>query len=327
MLRHTSVLVSLVRLIDRLPWPPEATKRPRGHPKTYSDRLIVKALVIMIIRRLYTAYALLAFLGQDDPIPQQLRPVLYERGRFPSRRTWERRLAVLPQSLPGLIGCMGRHLVTLLRPWARHGRAVACDSTPLATGGGVWYKKHREQGVIPHSSIDTEAGWSKSGWHGWWYGWKLHLAVPAGALGIPLAAELTVANRGDNEEAPLLLEQLPVEVRYVLGDTHYNTPELRQECQQRGWELVATRRGPYPRRDGGAEVRKVFHKLRSKAIEPFNGLFKNVFEWRVKRPIKGLQRSQLLALGAVVIYQLVLLYQQERNLPLGKGIKPLLRAA
>lgn len=327
MLRHTSILVSLVQLVERLPWPPEPLKRPRGHPKTYSDRLIVKALIIMIIRRLYTAYALLAFLGQDDPLPRQLRPLLSEQGRFPSRRTWERRLAALPQSLPGLIGCIGRHLVALLRPWATAGRAVACDSTPLATGGGVWHKKHREQGVVPHSSIDTEAGWSKSGWHGWWYGWKLPLAVTVGALWIPLAAELTVANRGDNEAAPLWLEQLPPEVRYVLGDTHYNTPELRQECQRRGWELVATRRGPYPHRDSGVEVRKIFHKLRSQAIEPFNGLFKNVFEWRVKMPVKGLQRSQLLALGAVLIYQVVLLYQHERHLPLGKGIKALLRAA
>jgi hypothetical protein len=112
-----------------------------------------------------------------------------------------------------------------------------------------------------------------------------------------------------------------------LGDTHYNDPEWRDQCQQRGWALVATRRGPHPHRDSGVEVRKVFHKLRSQAIEPFNGLFKNVFEWRVKMPVKGLQRSQLLALGAVVLYQLVLLYQHERNLPLGKGIKPLLRAA
>jgi hypothetical protein len=55
-------------------------------------------------------------------------------------------------------------------------------------------------------------------------------------------------------------------------------------------------------------------------------LFKNVFEWRVKMPVKGLQRSQMLALGAVV-YQLVLRYQHEQDLPLGKGIKPLLRAA
>jgi hypothetical protein len=327
MLRHRSVLVTLVHLVDRLPWPPEPTARLRGRPKTYSDRLMVKALVIMIIRRLYTAYALLAFLAQDDPLPQQLRPLLSEQGRVPSRRTWERRLATLPPHLPGLIGCCGRHLVALLQPWALAGRAVACDSTPLATGGGVWHKKHREQGVIPHTSIDTEAGWSKSGWHGWWYGWKLHLAVTVGAVWIPLAAELTVAHHGDNEVAPRLVEHLPEEVRYVLGDTHYNDPELQRQCHRRGCELVATRRGPHPHHDGGVEVRKVFHKLRSQAIEPFNGLFKNVFEWRVKRPVKGLQRSQLLALGAVVIYQLVLLYQHERHLSLGKGIKPLLRAA
>lgn len=128
----------------------------------------MKALVIMIIRRLYTAYALLAFLDQDDPLPRQLRSLLSEHRHLPSRRTWERRLAALPPSLPGLIGYVGRQLVLLLQPWATHGRAVACDSTPLATGGGVWHKKHREQGVVPHSSIDTEAGWSKSGWHGWW---------------------------------------------------------------------------------------------------------------------------------------------------------------
>lgn len=151
--------------------------------------------------------------------------------------------------------------------------------------------------------------------------------MTVGAVWIPLAAELTVANRADNEVAPLLLEQLPGEVRYVLGDTHYNDPELRARCHRRGCELVATRRGPYSHRDGGVEVRKVFHRLRSQAIEPFNGLYKNVFEWRLKMPVKGLQRSQLLALGAVVVYQLVLLYQHEQTLPLGKGIKPLLRAA
>jgi hypothetical protein len=327
MLRQTSLLVSLVVLIDRLPWPPEPAQRPRGRPKTYSDRLVMKALVIMLIRRLYTAYALLTCLDQDDAVAAQLRPLLCEHGGFPSRRTWERRLGMLPPSLPGLIGSGGRHLVALLHPWATHGRAVAFDSTPLATGGGVWHNKHREQGLIPHSSIDTEAGWSKSGWHGWWYGWKLHLAVTVGAVWIPLAAELTVADRGDNGVAPWLLRQLPGEVRYVLGDTHYNDPDLRQQCHRRGCELVATRRSPYPRRDDGVEVRKVLHKLRSQAIEPFNGLSKTIFEWRVKMPVKGLQRSQLLALGAVLVYQLVLLYQHEQHLPLGKDIKPLLRAA
>jgi hypothetical protein len=148
-----------------------------------------------------------------------------------------------------------------------------------------------------------------------------------GSVWIPLAAELTPANTADNTVAPQLVAPLPTEVRYVLGDTHYHDPALRTLCEQADRALVATRRGPYPHHDAGVAVRRIFHKLRSQAIEPFNGLFKNVFEWRTQMPVKGLQRSQLLALGAIVLYQRVLLYQREHNLPLGKGIKPLLRAA
>ena len=116
-------------------------------------------------------------------------------------------------------------------------------------------------------------------------------------------------------------------VRYVLGDTHYNTPELRQDCALHNRELVATRRGRYPHRDGGVEVRRIFHKLRSLAIEPFNGVFKNIFEWRAQMPVKGLKRCQVLALGAILLYQIVLLYQHERQQPIGVGVKALLRAA
>ena len=326
MINGGSILVSLVRLVAYLPFPPPPARRQRGRQKTYSAQLIVKALVVMIIRRLYTAWALLAFLQQEDPVVEQLRPLLTEEGRFPTRRTWERRLAALPPTLPSLIGRLGRQLVRGLNPWAHQGHGAACDSTAVRAHGGVWHKKDREAGLVPHTSIDTEAHWSKSGWHGWWYGWKLHLAVSIGRLWIPLAAEFTAANVADSEVAPSLLAQLPAEVRYVLGDQHYNTPELRTECARHNRELVATRRGPYPHTDGGVEVRRVFHQLRSHAIEPFNGLFKNIFEWGGQMPVKGLRRCQLLALGAVLLYQLVLLYQHHHQ-PVGVGIKALLRAA
>ena len=141
----------------------------------------------MLIRRLYTAYALLSFLEQADPVAWQIRPLLMEHGRFPTRRTWERRFERLPVRLPALIGCLGRQLVTVLHPWAVQGHAAAVDSTPLRANGGVWHKKHREQGVIPPTAIDTEAAWSKSGYHGWGYGWKLHLAVVVGSVWLPLA--------------------------------------------------------------------------------------------------------------------------------------------
>lgn len=124
-----------------------------------------------------------------------------------------------------------------------------------------------------------------------------------------------------------MFAQLPAEVRYVLGDQPYNTPALRAECARPHRELVATRRGPYPHTEGGVEVRRVFHQLRSHAIEPFNGLFKNIFEWGGQMPVKGLRRCQLLALGAMLLYQVVLLYQLHHHQPVEIGSKALLRAA
>jgi hypothetical protein len=288
---------------------------------------MVKALVIMIIRRLYSAYSLLAFPDQESELTLALRPLLSEQGRFPARRTWERRLARLPHTLPGLIAALGHQLVQQLNPWGSQGRAAAIDSTPLRAKGGVWHKQDREAGVVPHSTIDTEAHWSKSGYQGWWYGWKLHLVCTATALWIPLAARLTPANVADNQVALALLHELPAEVRYILGDTFYNEPEVRRLCEEQGRFLIATQRGRYPHTDAGAQVRQCFHRLRSQSIEPFNGLFKNVFEWGGQVPVKGARRVQLFVLGAVLLYQLVLLYQCEHSLPVGRHIKPLLRAA
>ena len=81
----------------------------------------------------------------------------------------ERRLDRLPESLPARIGLIGRTLVVMIVPWAETGPAVAFDSTVLHASGGVWHKKHRDAGIVPHSRIDTEAAWTKSGWHGWVY--------------------------------------------------------------------------------------------------------------------------------------------------------------
>lgn len=328
MLHQKPLLVTFVLLVDRIPTSMPPKKRSRGRPRVYPDRLIVKALIIMIVRRLYSAYSLLAFLEQDTVLTRELCTLLTDgKGRFPSRRTWERRLAALPDRLPALIGALGRYLVRLIRPWDKQGRAAALDSTALRAKGGVWHKKHREQGIVPHTSIDTEAHWSKSGYHGWWYGWKLHLACTVSWVWIPLAAKLTAANVHDSIPAPALIAELPLETRYVLGDNHYNAPEVRKQCQRSNRLLVASGRGPYPHTDPGVDVRRIFHVLRHQAIEPFNGLFKNVFEWGGHVPVKGLNRTQLIVLGAVLLYQLLLLYQFEQDKPLAQGIKPLLKAA
>lgn len=325
MVPQISLLVLLVDLIDAIPSP--AIVRTRGRPPTYPDRLFLKALVIMLVRDVTTVDGLLAILGQPTLEMQALRARLTVDGRFPARRTWERRLNSLPDTLPARIACLGTYLVAHLQPWTDSGAAVAIDSTVLRARGGVWHKKDREAGVVPHTSIDTEAHWTKSGWHGWVYGWKLHLVVTVAAVWIPLAAELTAANAADNETAPRLLTVLPQAVRFVLGDTHYQDPALHAHCAAADRFLVATRRGRYPHTDDGVEVRRVFHKLRSLAIENFNGQFKGIFDVQGSVPTRGLVRTQRFALGAVFVYQMTLLYRFNHDQELRTDLKAFLKAA
>jgi len=281
----------------------------------------------MIVRHLHTVHELLAVLAQPTVEMQQLRSLLNEQGRFPSRRTWERRLQAIPATLPAQIGCLGRSLVSLIQPWHNCGRAVAIDSTVLRARGGLWHQKHREKGEVPHTSIDTEAHWTKSGWHGWVYGWKLHVVCVVAGVWFPLAAMLTLANIADSDPAPELLREVPAEVRFVLGDRHYNTPELRETCEQDDRMLVATKYGSYPHTDDGVEVRRIFHKLRSLSIENFNEHFKGIFDGHGQVPTKGLIPTQRFALGAIFVYQLALLYRFENDLDLCVGLKAFLKAA
>ena len=267
MLTHGSILVSLLWLVEQIPTPSPPGKRPRGRQEFYSDKLFVKALIVMIIRRLYTAYALLNFLEQADPVAQQVRLLLTEHGRFPTRRTWDRRFATLPARLPALIGCLGRHLVTLLSPGPPRDMRPPSTVRPCAptAASGIrnigWPEKShiprltpKPPGVSPGITAGGTAGSCIWRWSSAASGFLWRRSSPS-----PVTPTM---------RCPKLLEQLPMAVRYVLGDTHYNTPELRQECALHNRELVATRRGRYPHRDG---------------VSKSAGFFISYVRWRLSR--------------------------------------------
>ena len=168
---------------------------------------------------------------------------------------------------------------------------------------------------------------------------------------IPVAARLTqaqlrccrVANVHDGQVGKEMVGELPSETRFVLGDQHrhkrnvlphYRTDDMKSLCYLRGIELVATLGGKYPHTDAGAEVRKVFHQLRSHSIENFNEHFKTMqaqlrccrFDSHCDVPTKGKAATTRFALSAVLVYQLGLWARHELGLPVNRGLKPFLRA-
>lgn len=131
MVDNASLLRALARSADvvPVPSPPAAID---GRPKGYSDRLFLKAAVIMIVHYLATAgtglrVSLLAVLERPMSEMKRLRALLAEAGRYPCPRTWERRRHAIPDTLPAPIACLGHHLVERIQPVAEHARATALD--------------------------------------------------------------------------------------------------------------------------------------------------------------------------------------------------------
>ena len=65
----------------------------------------------------------------------------------------------------------------------------------------------------------------------------------------------------------------------------------------------------------------------SVANENFNEHFKAIFEVHGEVPTRGLINTARFALGALLVYQLALLYRHERKMEINRGLKPFLRAA
>ena len=325
MIAEGSLLVALLTVVARIPLPPPP--RGRGRPLVYSDRLFLQGLLIMVVRRLETVPLLVAVLAAETEEMARVRALLSVNGRLPHRRTWERRLARVPRSLPAQIGCLGRALVEMTGAWATHGRAVALDSTLLRAPGGVWHVKQRAANLLPVITLDVDADWGRSGWHGWVYGWKLHLASAVAGCFLPLAATLTKASVHDATAAPALLDELPADTRYVLGDTAYQSPSLHAECALDGWTLVAPRWTPAPTDDAGTPVRAIFHRLRHVAAENLNELVKDCFGLHGTVPTTGRLATQRYVLGCIFVYQVALWYRAEHGLSLNVGMKAFLRAA
>ena len=334
MITHDTVLVQLIRLIERIPSPPTPPRRPRGRPIFYSEKLFLKALVIMIVRRLHRVGELLAVLEEPTPEMRMVRELLREKGRFPARRTFERRLEALPGTLPEQIGCLGRHLVELLSPWEKTGRAVALDSTPLrAKGGVVWHKKDREAARVPHTSTHFyrhRGGLDQVGLA------RVGVWVEA-APGHHRSRDVDPARRpahpsrhGGQPGSPVADRRVARRGALRGGGHPLQRPERTRGMRTDGAVLGhLQKRGAYPHTDAGVEVRRIFHKLRSfLANENFNEHFKAIFDVHEQVPTKGRVNTARFALGAVFVYQLALLHRhRERKLEVNRGLKAFLRAA
>lgn len=86
------------------------------------------------------------------------------------------------------------------------------DKSLFKAAGPVWHQSDRKAGRIPKKlrRLDTDATWSKSGYHGWVYGYGLHITCTEAAFPILVQVETAAIHEGSvlDQKADVILQRL-----------------------------------------------------------------------------------------------------------------------
>ena len=302
-------------LVGLIHWPHNNKLRP-GRPYVYSPTVILRCFIVRIWFRLDSNRALHEYLAMDLPYN---RKIMKRCGlsRVPSRRTFDRRLAMISNDIKNRITTMGELFVRdkIIDP-----SILSTDSTLIKAQGYVWHKSSMKKKVLPRSGIDTDARWGFSHTKGWIFGYKLHLISSTGSIIVPLAADFTTANIPDNQMYSILITaSLPLTIikrtSYMSADPGYDDHKLYDLSSSMGFQLVCPvqryKSTPTDRMKliefYKSEVGQIIYSLRSTSIEPLIGHIKSVF--RIDPlPVQGYAKSCAIVLLSVLLYQILVYY-------------------
>ena len=159
--------------------------------------------------------------------------------RVPHRTTLSRRYKKLYPVLQALIAFLGQ-ANSDLTPEMSTGHLNE-DKSLFKAKGNVWHQSDRQQGRIPEKlrNLDTDATWSKSGYHGWVYGYGLHLTSTQ--AGFPILLEVETATFSEKEALARKEETLlhHVKPETLCGDDAYTKALRIRRWAKQGVILVA----------------------------------------------------------------------------------------
>lgn len=290
--------------------------RPRrGRPYMYPTRVIIRCYMLMLLYpRLRKHATLHAFLCGHPKVC-----ALVGLDGVPHRTTLSRRFKALQDHLRARIWAMG--VAFVLRGCVELHVLIADGTLHRATGPS-WAAKHQRQGVMPAKlrNVDRHAGWGKSPYHGWVWGYRTHpvVALTPDLQPVPLLADAQPGNVQDNTILAKQLPWLPPDATVLLLDSSYEDKAIVQAWQERDehglltrWLVIdpKKRRGqPAPWRQQLQVWRSVeeadLYSLRNKLMEPFFAHWKEAFDLGTV-PLQGKDAPAYLLL-ALYGYQLLI---------------------
>jgi hypothetical protein len=159
----------------------------RGHPFNYATKTMILFFTIMLVRRIHAFKAQQRWLVQHSDMANQIG---FET--IPVRTTLSRRFKQLYPTLQAFIAFLGQWAENLNQDF--DSQVLIEDASLFKAQGPVWHQSDRAADRVPDKlrHLDQEASWGNSAYHGWVYGYSLHLTC--NRAGFPKLAQVETAH-------------------------------------------------------------------------------------------------------------------------------------
>ena len=138
--------------------------------QTFTDWSLILFFMLMQFRRIKAFKAQHRWLATDNS-----RLAMFGWSRVPDRSTLSRRYKQLSGVLTAFVHFTGQATVDLDERFANND--LVEDKSLFKAAGPVWHQSDRAEKHVPKGlrNLDKDATWSKSSYHGWVYGYGLHI--------------------------------------------------------------------------------------------------------------------------------------------------------
>jgi hypothetical protein len=204
-----------------------------GRPHLYRQESMIVFFMWMQFRRIFQFKTQWRWLKAQPEACQRLGWV-----QVPDRSTLSRRYKALYPVLQALIAFLAQDSVPLGKDLST--KHLYEDKSLFKARGAVWHQSDRQQGRIPDKvrRLDTDASWSKSAYHGWVYGYGLHLTCNHAGFPVLLMVETAAVSEKEaiaSKEAFLLQQLRP---KTLGGDNAYTAAKRIRHWARQGVILL-----------------------------------------------------------------------------------------
>jgi hypothetical protein len=293
----------------------------RGRPVTYKDKAFIVFFMMMQFRGIFKFKTQHRWLKNHE---EELEKLGWTT--VPDRTTLSRRYKKLYQTIQEFTAYLGR--IGFEFDSAFKSEHLYEDKSLFKAQGSVWHQKDRKAGRIPDKlrNLDKDATWSKSGHHGWVYGYGLH--ITCNEAGYPVLVQVETATVSEatviEQKEDQIIETL--NPKTVSGDNSYAQATRIKRWLKKGVVLLTP---AYKWKNSKpAKVYKEFIKQPSQAkllrqrrtaIEPVFDLIAKLIGATGKQkqlPIQGLRNVRTCLALATLTLQFAMLVNSMWGLPL-----------